>query len=292
MKGKSKEKKNDFYERMFDSEKFILLGKLASGVAHEINNPIMIIQNYISLILDDIHDEGEVKLSINTESYEFLQEILSECQRISKITKNLLEFSRSSSKKPHVHNVESILINTLKLLDPMIVKSQIHIKVDIQADQTKCIVKSNEIQQVFMNIIDNSIYSLRQKYRNLKNSPDKKLINILLKNEAIPDKDKNMINYVVLDFYDDGIGISKKIEKHIFDPFFTTKKTKEIVPEHEKYQGLGLGLPYCQTILEDYQGFITFESKENEDALFHVYLPVHHSEEIDEDSECDDEVNF
>ncbi|WP_371805900.1 sensor histidine kinase [Candidatus Lokiarchaeum ossiferum] len=262
---------HEIVQKVLDSEKFILLGKMASGVAHEINNPVMIIQNYISLILEDIQDHGSLTLTSASEHYDSLQEILSECQRVAKITKNLLDFSRPSSKTPKSCNLEEILLGVLKLMDPIIIKSQIQIRMESEAKYSHSFVRRDEIQQVFMNILDNAIYSLRKKYTDTQYNEDKKLVKIKIRNEVISHGSMEK-TYVVIDFHDDGLGVSAKISDQIFNPFFTTKKTKEILPEDEKYQGLGLGLSYCQTILDVYEGFLKFESEENQFACFHVYL--------------------
>lgn len=275
---------HEIVQKVLDSEKFILLGKMASGVAHEINNPVMIIQNYISLILEDIKDQGSLNLTSSSEHYDSLQEILSECQRVAKITKNLLEFSRPSSKTPKTCNVEEILLGVLKLMDPIIIKSQIQIQMEINAQFSNSIVKRDEIQQVFMNILDNAIYSLRKKYPAMQYNKDEKYVNIKIRNDVVSfgNVDKK---YIVIEFYDDGLGVADKISDKIFNPFFTTKKTKEILPEDEKYQGLGLGLSYCETILDVYEGFMKFESEENQFACFQVYLladQTHVPDDLDE----------
>ncbi len=263
----------EIVQKIMDSEKFILIGKLASGIAHEINNPIMIIQNYISLMIDDIQDQGTLSLDSSSEHYDSLQEIISECQRVSKITKNLLEFSRPSSRTPKSYNVENILLDVLKLMNPFITKSQIQIKMELNTKHSNSLVKRDEIQQVFMNILDNAIYSLRKKFPELSYSQNKKYVKITIRNDTISFGALEK-KFVVIDFYDDGLGVANSISDRIFDPFFTTKKTKEILPEDEKYQGLGLGLSYCETILDEYDGFIKFDSEEQKYARFQVYLPA------------------
>lgn len=263
----------EIVQKIMDSEKFILIGKLASGIAHEINNPIMIIQNYISLMIDDIQDQGTLSLDSSSEHYDSLQEIISECQRVSKITKNLLEFSRPSSRTPKSYNVENILLDVLKLMNPFITKSQIQIKMELNTKHSNSLVKRDEIQQVFMNILDNAIYSLRKKFPELSYCQNKKYVKITIRNDTISFGALEK-KFVVIDFYDDGLGVANSISDRIFDPFFTTKKTKEILPEDEKYQGLGLGLSYCETILDEYDGFIKFDSEEQKYARFQVYLPA------------------
>ncbi len=264
----------DYFQKMIDSEKFIILGKMASSIAHEINNPVMIIQNLVSLIIDEIDDGGKINCDPSSENYENLQEIINECKRISKITKNLQDFSRSSSKKPQMKKLEAVILNVVNFMYHLFVKSQVQVKINAEAVKTNCLVKQDQIQQVFVNLLDNSLFSLNKKFGSNKTPREKKFIEITFKNKSIG-KGKDKIEYLVVEFYDDGIGIPEKDKKRIFEPFFTTKKTKEdFHDELDKNKGLGLGLSFSQVILKDHNGFIEFNSEENQFARFKIYLPV------------------
>ena len=82
----SNNKDEVYFRKMIDSEKFIILGKMSSSIAHEINNPVMIIQNLVALLIDEIDKEGKINCQPSSENYENLQEIINECKRISNIT--------------------------------------------------------------------------------------------------------------------------------------------------------------------------------------------------------------
>ena len=272
--GSTKKEDIDYFQKMIDSEKFIILGKMASSIAHEINNPIMIIQNLVALIIDDIDNEGNVKCPPSSENYESLQEIINECRRISKITKSLQDFSRSSSKYNQEKELETVILNVVNFMHHLFVKNQVQVKINAEAVQTNCLIKNDQIQQVFVNLLDNSLSSLNKKYGTKKTPRDKKFIDINFKNKTIG-KGKNKVEYAVVEIYDDGIGIAEKDKMHIFEPFFTTKKSKEdFSAQLEKNKGLGLGLSFSQVILEDHNGFIEFDSKVNEYARFSIYLPI------------------
>ena len=287
--GSTKKGDIDYFQKMIDSEKFIILGKMSSSIAHEINNPIMIIQNLVALLIDDIDSEGNMKCEPSSENYENLQEIINECKRISKITKSLQDFSRTSSKIHQEKELEPVILNVVNFMHHLFVKNQVQVKINAEAVQTNCLVKLDQIQQVFVNLLDNSLFSLKKKYGTKKTLREKKYIEITFKNKSIG-KGKDKIDYAVVEIYDDGIGIPEKDRKHIFEPFFTTKKSKEDYSiELEKNKGLGLGLSFSQVILEDHNGFIEFDSKENEYARFSIYLPIFSKKSKDQDKSANTE---
>ena len=276
MKKKESEVIYPNFQQIMASEKLILLGKLASGIAHEINNPVMIIQNYTSLLLDEFSElsgHNHDILEQHREYIDYLKEITRECDRISTFTKSLLSFSRPSNLKPQIVEIEKVLLSALQLMNPLIVKSGVSANLKSEATKSYCLIKIDEIQQVFVNIIDNALFALKKKYPERESLLKQKYINVSVKNINI-EEDNVEREYILIEFLDDGIGISKKAQKRIFEPFFSTKKSKESLPEQDKHQGLGLGLSYCQTIVQNNHGMINFESKENEYSKFMIHLPV------------------
>ena len=284
---------SEIYQRMIDSEKFILLGKMASGIAHEINNPIMIIQNYISLMNEEIIEHGKLELTPENEYYSSLQEILMECRRIAKITKNLLDFARPGSKNLQQTDLESVLLQVLNLLQPIIIKAQIQVKIQINTKNSQCAIRSDQIKQVIIQILDNSIDSLQKKYPHFGSNRNQKYIEISISSQTTLYEEK-MQKFVVVEFCDDGIGIEEKYHQHIFEPFFTTKKSKEGLLEEHKNHGLGLGLAYCQKIVQEHGGFIVFESQPKEYARFIINIPAYQppGQGSSNDIETDDIVVF
>ncbi|MHA1612320.1 MAG: sensor histidine kinase [Promethearchaeota archaeon] len=263
---------------------------MSSGIAHEINNPIMIIQNYISLMKDEIEEQGKIEIAPDSDFYSFLKEILVECNRISMITKNLLEFSRLGSKNPQKTDLESVLLQVLTLLQPTITKAQIQVKINTNTNNSQCAVRSDQIKQVIVNLLDNSIDSLRKKYPHFGCNHNQKYIEISISSQTIKHKGE-VRNYVLAEFYDDGMGIEDKYHQHIFEPFFTTKKSKEDLLDEQKYHGLGLGLAYCQKIVQDHGGFIDFESKQGEFARFIINIPAYEFLENDSSDDEDKEID-
>ncbi len=287
----SNSKDEVYFRKMIDSEKYIILGKMSSSIAHEINNPVMIIQNLVALIIDEIDKEGKINCQPSSENYENLKEIINECKRISNITKSLQDFSRTSSKKHQERELETVILNVVNFMQHLFVKNQVQVKINAEAVRTKCLIRYDQIQQVFVNLLDNSLSSLYKKYGTKKTPREKKFIDITFKTKSIG-KGKNKIDYAVVEFYDDGVGIPEEARKHIFEPFFTTKKTKEdYSDEFHKNQGLGLGLSISQVIIEDHNGFIEFDSKEDEYARFSIYLPIF-SDKFKNQDDLEEEIVF
>jgi len=262
--------------------------KMLARLVHEINNPLMVISNYISLLIEDIDQVPQgspLQLTRESEHYDSLHEIAEQCQRISKITKNLQKFSRTSSSPPKNYDLQRVISGVISDLEPMIVKSQIQLRWEAPEDPCGCLIRYEEIEQVIQALLRNAIYALNQKYHG-KRSPQKNTIYIRMYQET-RDQEGTPKQFVVVAIRDDGIGIQKEDREHIFEPFFSTKKTKMDVPEFDKAQGLGLGLSYCRTIMAQHEGYISFESEMNTFTEFLISLPCSIQNDVESDEEDD-----
>ena len=246
-------------------QKLESVGVLASGVAHEINNPLNGILNYGQVILDIVNkdelDCNEFRESIGT----FSKEIIKESDRISGVVENLLQFSRTGSKRFVETQIADIINNILNLIDTVIKQDQIALEIDVQQNLPKIECRSQEIQQVLLNLIINAKDALNAKY---KGFDEKKIINV--KVSKITDGEQKMIRIIVRD---NGNGIPKDIGDNIFDPFFTTKNRSE---------GTGLGLYISFGIVRDHGGQMSFKTKQGEFTQFIVDLPLKQKNEGDE----------
>jgi PAS domain S-box-containing protein len=231
-----------------EQQKLESIGTLAGGVAHEINNPINGIMNYSQLILDE--PKG-------AEVVEYANEILYETKRVSEIVKNLLEFSRQEKQSFSKANIDDILNKTLSLVKTIIKHDQIDMQIIIEKDLPELNCRSQQLQQVLMNLLTNARDALNQRYEGYHEN--KKLIIICKK---IIKEDKDFIYITVEDY---GNGISGSVQDKIFDPFFTTK---------DRNEGTGLGLSISYRIVKEHNGELTFETKEGEYTKFFVDLPV------------------
>lgn len=230
-------------------QKLEAIGTLASGVAHEINNPVTGIMNYAQLILDGADQ--------SCPGFEYAHEIINESQRISDIVRDLLHFSRHEKQTHSRADIGDIVNRTLSLLRAQMRKDQIEIQLNLPEDLPPLKCRSQQIQQVLMNLLINARDALNEKYPGYH---EDKVIYIsgYLYTEAAR-------RWIRLTVEDHGNGIPQNIQDRLFDPFFTTKP-KEL--------GTGLGLPISYGIMKEHHGKLSFETEEGEFTRFHLTLPV------------------
>ncbi len=225
------------------------LGELAAGVAHEINNPINGIINYAQMLVDSIES--------GSRDNEIAARIIGEGERIANIVKSLLSFARDRKEDKHLVNINDILSDSLALTEAQIRKDGISLTVDLPADLPEIIAHPQQIQQVFLNVINNARYALNQKYPDFHQ--DKKLS--IFCAQVLTDQRE----YVRATFYDNGTGIPADIIDKVMNPFFTTKPSGK---------GTGLGLSISHGIITDHEGIIRIQSLENEFTNIIIDLPV------------------
>lgn len=230
-------------------QKLESIGTLASGVAHEINNPLNVILNYGQLILDDAADQGRVK--------DFAANIVKESERVAVIVRNLLGFARQERETHSPARISDIVEKTLSLTSAVLRKDQISIKYEIPEDLPSVKCRSQQIQQVLMNLLTNARDALNERYP--KNDPDK-----TIKIIAAPWEESGL-RWVRLTVEDHGIGIPTNAADKVFDPFFSTKP---------RNKGTGLGLSISYGIIQDHHGKLWFETVQGEGTKFHMDLRV------------------
>ncbi|MDO8724678.1 MAG: ATP-binding protein [Candidatus Methanoperedens sp.] len=220
--------------RLIQSEKLFMLGKLAAGVAHEINNPLTAISLHTQVMLKKTWDEKTDRR---------LQIINKETDRAARIVKRLLEFAHQSEPKISSVDINREIDNLLNVLEPQLNGTKITTDLThlpfIMADR-------EQIQQVIMNILTNSIQSIT-------------------KDGKISIKTVVKHGYIEIDVKDNGCGISQDNIGRIFDPFFTTKMPGE---------GTGLGLSICYGIIKKHNGSIDVKSEVGIGTTFTIKLPI------------------
>jgi PAS domain S-box-containing protein len=217
------------------------VGELASGVAHEINNPLTGVIGYAHLLLDrkDIPQDIRHDLEIINEG----------AQRVAAIIRKLLTFARQQKPEQKFANINEIIGTTLDLRAYELASNNIRVAFQPARDLPMTIVDPGQLQQVFLNLIINAETAMKLAHGRGKLS---------IKTEHID-------NTMRISFKDNGPGIAKGNLERIFDPFFTTR---EIV------QGTGLGLNVCHGIITEHKGKIWVESKLGRGATFIVELPI------------------
>ena len=246
---RAEEERDGLEAQLRQSQKLESIGTFASGVAHEVNNPINGIMNYAQLIHDRLSPDNEIS--------EFATEIGNECERVATIVRNLLSFARHDEVPRSPAGLCDIVESTQSLVSAMMRRDNIEFEVNVPKDLPQIMCGDQQIQQVLMNLMTNARDALNEKYP--KGDTNKKLSIV---SHTFKKEGSCWIRTTVTD---SGIGIPEDVRERMFEPFFTTK------PRHE---GTGLGLSISHGIVKDHGGEFTMESKVGEWTRFHMDLPI------------------
>jgi signal transduction histidine kinase len=242
------------------AEKLASVGRLSAGIAHEIGNPIGIINGYLELLKgNDIS---------NTDREEFLQRTEAELKRIDTIIRQLLDFSRPSREDVKTVSVHAIIEDSIGTSRFHPLMSDIDLDLRLIAENDGVIADPNQLRQVFLNLMINAADAILS-----SKNPSKGKISIVSDvQKNIRDDSTDGADVLRVDYIDNGIGIAEADLENIFDPFFTTKAYGK---------GTGLGLSVCFMIVEKMGGKIEASSQEGQGTTITVYLPLHSGEDVD-----------
>ena len=227
-------------DQILRSERLAALGRLAAGVAHEMNNPLAGILLFTQSLLKRTKDDPSIQ--------EDLKVVEQEIIRCSHIVRSLLDFARETKPKKVPTQVNQVIENTLSLVENQADFHDIHIIKEFDTSIPQILLDGNQMQQVIMNIILNAADAM----------PDGGTITI---KSSLSKED----NFIEVKIADTGCGIPKELIDRIYDPFFTTKESKK---------GTGLGLAVSYGIIKKHQGFILVESEEGKGTTFIIRLPI------------------
>ena len=224
-------------ERLIQSEKLTATGRLAADVAHEVNNPLGIIKNYLTML------KREMKVK-DPEVIEHLDVIDEEISRIAVILKGLLVFSRPESKDEGFVDINRTIENIATLVGNSMKKHGVELDMELASCIPEIKISSGHLKQVMLNLINNSLDAMPEGGKLFVRTYDRK-------------------DGVVIDVEDSGSGIREQDIKELFTPFYTTKGVK----------GTGLGLAISYGIVKGYGGDINLRSKDEKGVIASVYLP-------------------
>ena len=232
---------------LMQSSKMAALGKLAAGIAHEVNNPLAVIKEKVGWIRDLLSEEEIAKSDNFVEFDDAVRKIDSHVDRAKKVTHRLLGFARRMEPIREQVDLNRLISETLAFLENEAHFRSIDIKTEFCADLPATVSDSSQLQQVFLNILNNAIDAVGKSGE----------INI-----------KTGVSATERELYasisDSGPGIPKELMNKIFDPFFSTK---------EYGMGTGLGLAISYSIIKKLGGRINVRSDAGKGAAFTIYLP-------------------
>jgi two-component system NtrC family sensor kinase len=225
-------------EQLLQSEKMSAVGQLIAGVAHELNNPLTAILGYAQLL----ESEG-----LNNRAQDYVNKLFKQAQRTHRVVQNLLSFARQRTPQRDEVDIRKVLDETLALRDYDLKINNVKVEREIPAEPAVVVADPHQIEQVFLNIINNAVDAMLETGR-----PGKLKISIASQN-----------GHIATQFTDNGPGI--KDPKRIFDPFYTTKSVGK---------GTGLGLSICYGIVKEHGGDITANNAPDGGAMIEIRLPA------------------
>jgi len=233
-------KLREMQDKLVQSEKMASLGRLAAGVAHEINNPLSGIMLYANLVVEQLGESHPTLEDLNV--------IIREAERCKQIVADLLDFSQPGSQENLLANLNSLLEETLTVLgkQPLFREVSTELRFDPQLSSILC--DPNRLGQVFTNILTNAAQAMQGRGK----------IEVFTRNRAKG-------NIVEVEISDTGPGIPENVLQRIFEPFFTTRAEQG---------GTGLGLSVCYAIVRENRGTIRVSSHPGKGATFSIRFPA------------------
>ncbi len=229
-------------KQLIMSEKLAAIGEITAGVAHEINNPIAVIQGNLDVVrsvLGQKAEEAKVEFRLIDE----------QIHRISQIVTKLLQFAKPEEYAGYVerHAINAVILDCLPLVQHLLNKADISLVLEDRATRL-VLMNRTELQQVAINLIVNALHAM----------PAGGTLTI-----RTFDHDMENKAGVALEVEDTGVGMSADLIGRIFDPFFSTKKR----------EGTGLGLSISQGLIDRQGGRISVESEPDKGTCFSIWLP-------------------
>jgi PAS domain S-box-containing protein len=233
--------------QLLQAEKLASLGKLAAGVAHQLNNPLNGITLFTRIVMEEHELDREVKKD--------LMRIFKDAERCRDIVKELLEFARQTRQDIKPQNLNRAVSRTIFLLQSQAIFHNIEIERVLSSSLPKVPVDIQQIYHVFMNLIINAAEAMEGQGK------------LTVKSHRT-----RQGKGVLFEISDSGPGIPEEVISRIFDPFFTTK---------DQGKGTGLGLSVAYGIVQNHHGTITVRNNPEGGVTFSVELPLNRDEERD-----------
>jgi len=236
--------RHEMLDTLLNTERLAAAGTFASGVAHEVNNPLASISSLVQALLSDEADQDR-RTALTT--------ILSQITRIATTLKDLVNFARPAPAERKLLDLNDMISETLRLVTYNKRFGGIRIEPSLNSELSPAYADANGIQQVLLNLLFNAADA---------NEAEGGVIQVTTENRRAPQADGAA--RVVMRVVDNGRGIASENLERVFDPFFTTKPAGS---------GVGLGLSICQRIVLSNHGTIRVESESGDGTAVTICLP-------------------
>jgi histidine kinase len=229
------------------------LGEMATGVAHELNQPLSVIKTASSFLVNRFGKGEKPRESVLKA---MIEEIDSHVDRATGIVRHLREFGRKSEAKKEKVQVNVVLQRALDIFSQQLKLRNIEVLCELEESLPLIMADGNRLEQVFINLLINARDAIEQKRDKFGHADMEERIFV---------KTSARLGKIKIEIKDTGVGIPEDLLDRIFEPFFTTKKTGK---------GTGLGLSISYGIVQDIDGTIEVQTVENEGATFVIQFPV------------------
>ncbi len=243
------DKDNSLENQLIHTSKMAQIGIMATEITHEMTQPLTYLNNYLYTLSDDLTTDDPI---LNNKLKNNLDIATKEVNRLIKLVNHIQEFSRKDLEQNRIPiKFSKVISQTLLIMNDQIQSTNIKLIKNIQKDLPYLNVNPNDMEQVFINLLQNAIDSLKEMENNA-------ILEIVI-------YQKKEQNKFFIEINDNGKGVDEQIRNKIFTPFFTTKPAGK---------GTGLGLNIIQKIIGKYGGTINCRSSDGQGASFVISLPL------------------
>jgi histidine kinase len=240
-------------QQLIQASKMATLGEMATGVAHELNQPLSVIKTASQFFMKKIRKNEKIEDDI---LFDMTEEIDSYVDRATRIINHMRQFGRKSDVTLEKVQVNTVLKKALEILGQQLKVRGIEVALDLEDDLPLVMADSDRLEQVFINLLINARDAIDERWESKPHQKGDKKITL---------KTKSAGREISVEISDTGAGIPNPILQRIFEPFYTTKKVG---------QGTGLGLSISYGIIKDCKGSIRAVSHKNEGASFIIKFPI------------------
>ena len=238
--------------QLIQAGKMTTLGVMAAGMAHEINQPLNVIQVCADFFLKMLNRGQMVKAE---DLRMMANDIIANVERASGVIKHVRDFARQSEPVRSRVKINDPINDVFKVLGHQLKVHDVEVDLDLDPDIPQVLAEHNRLEQVFINLVSNAIDAMDEKTAQPDNADKEKRLTI----KSFAENDQ-----VIVKVIDTGIGMTEEVKNKIFEPFYTTKKVGK---------GTGLGVSISYGIVKDYNGSIEIESEVGKGTTFTLKFP-------------------